>query len=496
MEKKRPEGEATEELTYFMCLNNIVVFLIDDIIDYINEHKEEIEKQMQSQEPDSGMGTPGASGGPQNNSQSKAQSSGSSPTPSQGQGGSSSISPLTQEIVNQILSAMQADHGHLAATTAVPQGKQSKSAAQVIAKQLNSMTHNDGNSSEDAQRPPYTRTNNISSVFGDGSIERIDDYVESSSVDSDLKWLAKVITDRESDDNLEKQIVKDLLDFNKKINFPAIHKGVKAKFIRHKVTQANRDAYKAIGLQAEKLANDMAKKSDNFQDTDMELPVLRYSGKRFRAQEVYKGNYKYFESDLIPEESPKLVIALVIDESGSMSGQKIKYARQLALTTYLYCKKIDAKVLIIGHSTSMSDNNVNTAGSGGVTIMCYSDFDKDDENDKYRIMNINDRGCNRDGYALRYAKEKLVQESGDRKLLMIVSDGSPNDTDYQGTVAAKDLQEIVRECNKEDIGLLAAAIDSDKDTIRAIYGKEHFLDITDLEKLPTLLTQKIKALYQ
>ena len=111
-------------------------------------------------------------------------------------------------------------------------------------------------------------------------------------------------------------------------------------------------------------------------------------------------------------------------------------------------------------------------------------------------MNINDRGCNRDGYALRYAKEKLVQESGDRKLLMIVSDGSPNDTDYQGTVAAKDLQEIVRECNKEDIGLLAAAIDSDKDTIRAIYGKEHFLDITDLEKLPTLLTQKIKALYQ
>ena len=111
-------------------------------------------------------------------------------------------------------------------------------------------------------------------------------------------------------------------------------------------------------------------------------------------------------------------------------------------------------------------------------------------------MNIRARGCNRDGYALRYAKEKLAAEPGDRKLLMIVSDGSPNDQDYRGTVAAKDLSEIVKECEKEDIGILAAAIDSDKDTIRGIYGKDHFLDITNLEKLPFLLTQKIKMLYQ
>lgn len=488
--------DATEELEYFMALNNIVAFLIDDIIEYIDAEKSEAEEQLQNQ---SGTGTPpGASGGTQSGSSGNTQSGGSPSSPSGGQGSSSSASGsgLTKEIVNQILEAMGNDHSKLAATTAVPQGKNNQSGAQQVTGQLNSLKNQLQNDDDDAQRPPYTRTNSISSTFGDGSIETIDDFVESSSVDNDLKWLAKVITDQESDDALEKQIVQDLRDFNQKIDFPSIHKGVDACFIRHKVTEANRKAYKQIGSKAEKLASDMAKKSDNFQDTEMDLPVLRYSGKRFCASEVYKGNLKYFENNLIPEESPKLVVALVIDESGSMGGQKIQYARQLALTTYLYCRKIEAKVLIIGHSTSSTDTNVNVSGQGDVAIFCYSDFEKDDENDKYRIMNIQARGCNRDGYALRYAKEKLAQESGDRKLLMIVSDGSPNDDNYHGTVAAKDLQEIVRECEKEDIGILAAAIDSDKDTIRGIYGKEHFLDITDLEKLPTLLTQKIKMLYQ
>ena len=129
-------------------------------------------------------------------------------------------------------------------------------------------------------------------------------------------------------------------------------------------------------------------------------------------------------------------------------------------------------------------------------IFCYSSFEKDDENDKYRLMNISGRSCNRDGYALRYAKEQLAQQPGDRKLLIIVSDGRPNHDTYHGTVAAKDLQEIVAECEKEDIAILAAAIDSDKHLIRSTYGKEHFLDITNLEELPVILTQKIKMLYQ
>lgn len=479
--------DAAEEIPYFKSLTNILCYLIDDIIDYISAKKEEIEQQLQQSASQQSSASQSGSGGKQGtkkpNAGSAAQSS---------QQGSTPPSPLTQQIMEQILSGMEKDRGKLSATTQAPKGRgNNKDAASRASAMKNSSPKDDS----DANRPEYIRNNSITAVFGTGSIEEVEDFVEKAPL-TDLSWLAKVITQKESDDNLERQIAKDLQLFSGKIDFPSIHKGVSARFIRHKVTAENVRDYKAICKEAEKLASDMAKKSDNFQDTSMELPVLRYSGKRFCASEVYKQNYKYFEKNLIPEESPKLVIALVIDESGSMNGKKIRYARQLALVTYLYCRKIDAKMLLIGHSTFGNDDGGFSAGKGRVSIMCYSDFNKVDENDKYRIMNIRARGCNRDGYALRYAKEKLAAEPGDRKLLMIVSDGSPNDQDYRGTVAAKDLSEIVKECEKEDIGILAAAIDSDKDTIRGIYGKDHFLDITNLEKLPFLLTQKIKMLYQ
>lgn len=452
--------DTTNEQVYFSSLNNILVFLIDDILEYINQCREEIEEKMKEQSQQSQQGSSGGS---------KKKASGG----------------LTQEIAKQILSSMQAEQGKLSASTVTPNGK-SNPGESIPQPMLDAKKQDNGQ--DDAKKPPYTRTNSITETFGTGKIENIEEYIEACGAGKDLSWLGKLVLESEETENLRLQIEKDLREFNANINFPKIHQGVNAKFYRHKVTEQNKKDYLEIGKDAEKLATLMARKSNNYQDPDSELPIMRYSGSRFKASELYKNNFKYFEKDLIPQESPSLSVALVIDESGSMGGKKIKYARQLALTTYLYCEKINAKTLIIGHSTYDAET--------GVEIMSYADFDKKDANDKYRIMNIKARDCNRDGYALRYAKERLLAEPGTRKLLMIVSDGSPNAHNYTGTAAAKDLREIVSECEKEDICILAAAIDSDKQTIKGIYGKDHFLDITNLELLPVLLANKIKALYQ
>lgn len=470
--------DATEEIPYFQAFSRILCLLAKDILSYIEQQKEEVQKQAS-----------GESSQEKNEGKKQGQSN-----PFAGQ------KPLSQEALKEVLTKLEKEQEKIAGTTTAPCGKnlaekkQEEANAKIRARKK--AGQGKGQEKKDADRPEYVTNFDLPASSASGAYTTLDEYIEKTSL-QDLSWIAKVITDREADEALEEKIVKDLSAFTKKVDFTKAHRGVSAAFVRHKVTDSNRKAYEAIREKVEKIASAMAKKSDNFQDPDMRQPVLRYAGKRFCASEVYKANYKYFASDLIPQEAPKLLVALVIDESGSMGGAKIKYARQMALVTYLYCKKIGAKILTIGHSTgSIDEQNIRSEGDGSVCIFCYSDFAREDENDKYRIMNIQARGCNRDGYALRYAKQRLAEEAGDQKLLMIVSDGSPNHGSYRGTVAAEDLREVTKECEKENIALLAAAIDSDKDTIRAIYGREHFLDITNLETLPVLLTQKIKMFYQ
>ena len=101
-----------------------------------------------------------------------------------------------------------------------------------------------------------------------------------------------------------------------------------------------------------------------------------------------------------------------------------------------------------------------------------------------------DRNGNRDGAALRFVAEHLCTRPELQKLLILISDGQPADYGYSGTEAEADLRGIKKEYEKRDVILFAAAIGSDKERIKRIYG-DGFLDITDLNKLPKLLPQLI-----
>ena len=509
--------DAKDEQTYFAAFNRILVLLIDDIADYIKEYQEETEnKQSQGQQgqqsqrsqqgQQGGASSPQCSGGDGDDDDDEQEQSQSASNGQKGQDDdneqdeeagsesqdeqegseddSASQPPMSDETEEEIEKKIENDFANLSATTATPDETYLPEGITDLP-ELGGADDHKTQTDEDATKPPYTRNNSISEVCGNGSKEYIDDYVEQNYNRSEINWIGKMVSEKVEAEEKCEQIEKDLADFDENIDFPNIHADINARFIRHRITEENISDYEAIQNEAEKLAEIMARKSNVYSDPDESTPIMRYSGKRFKASEVYKRNYKYFEKDLCPQESPRLAVALVIDESGSMSGIKIKYAKQVALTTYLYCRKINADVLVIGHDEDAM-----------VDIKCYADFGDNDDDDKYRIMNISAGGCNRDGYALRYAKERLAQQPCDRKLLMIISDGAPNgDYGYNGTVAAKDLRTITKECEKENICLLAAAIDADKQSIKGIYGEEHFLDITDLSKLPMTLAKKIKMMY-
>ena len=90
-----------------------------------------------------------------------------------------------------------------------------------------------------------------------------------------------------------------------------------------------------------------------------------------------------------------------------------------------------------------------------------------------------------------YVAEALSKRSEAVKLLILVSDGQPADTGYCGTAAEEDLRGIKQEYQRKGILFVAAAIGNDKQNIERIYG-DSFLDITDLNQLPTKLTGVVK----
>ena len=88
-------------------------------------------------------------------------------------------------------------------------------------------------------------------------------------------------------------------------------------------------------------------------------------------------------------------------------------------------------------------------------------------------------------------KMSQVKRSCRPKLLIIISDGRPNHTSYGGDAAVKDIQEIIRNCKRKGIEVIAAAIGTDRRQIQEIYEDE-FLDISVLTKLPKIMTNIVK----
>ena len=191
---------------------------------------------------------------------------------------------------------------------------------------------------------------------------------------------------------------------------------------------------------------------------------------------------RFFSKKAMPGNQKSLAVAVLVDESGSMSGQdRVTYARAAGIIIYDFCKAMDVPVLIMGHTDD-----------GDVQLFTYTDFDSIDNRDRYRLMDMSARCGNRDGAALRYVAERLQKQPEDNKLLLIISDGQPAGSGgYIGSAAEADLRGIRKEFVNKGMMFVAAAIGADKENIERIYG-DAFLDITDLTKLPILLLKRIE----
>lgn len=287
-------------------------------------------------------------------------------------------------------------------------------------------------------------------------------------------------------ENNPEQVEKLTLETNAKeiskgSNSP--HYGYPYKVIN--ISGSNKTGYETAARNLSGISKRLQKRVEQILEDQNEGGVCKnlLKGNKVNPAASASSNGKIFKRNILPE-SKDIAISLLIDESGSMSGTRIQKALEMAIIIEDFCRGLGVPLSIVGH-----------CDSSGVCLRNYIRFEDENANRKYNLSEMRAGGCNRDGFALRYCINNLLEREEENKLMIIISDGRPNSNYYSGEMAEKDLQEIKKEFERKGGRLIAAAIGSDKDTIKRIYGNS-FLDVTDINKLPLKMASLISRYVQ
>lgn len=340
--------------------------------------------------------------------------------------------------------------------------------------------------SEETERIPLLETEDFETK-GEGCISWDKEYSGSGYANSgsDILRILNEMSKSNAISGLNDSLWDQLSEQSKRLELGNAHKGVNFRIFRMPGVDSNQiKAYKMVAqpllLYSKQLQKRWKRILKERVSEGKQSGLLM--GRRIESRMLMNQEGKIFSKRNLPEKKQDLAVALLIDESGSMCGlDRATYARAAAIMVYDFCKAMHIPLSIIGH-TEAND----------VELYVYTDFDSNDENDCYRLMDISARGGNRDGAALRFVAERLMKQPESSRLLMLISDGQPaGNGGYIGTAAEEDLRGIHKEYTRKGIMFVAAAIGTDKENIERIYG-DAFLDITDLQKLPFLLVKRIE----
>lgn len=340
-------------------------------------------------------------------------------------------------------------------------------------------------------RIPLTQTSSVSNPVG-GTVSRNEDYERECDerAAADIERMLDKMAERSACEQLENERLQELNETAQNISYGNIHEGVGIQVNR--ISSVDEELVE----QYDQVAGSLLTISKQMQKSLVkQLKESRRGGKmtgllmgrRLDTHALCRNDGKVFYKNSLPNEIPEMAVGLLLDESGSMcSCDRCTYARATAIILYDFCRGLDIPVMIYGHSTGYDSHYGNV-----VELYSYAEFESIDQDDQYRMMDISARGSNRDGAALRFVAEQLSKRPEEIKILMIVSDGQPADSGYGGTAAEEDLRGIRQEYQRKNIIFVAAAIGDDKQNIERIYG-DSFMDITDLNQLPTKLAGVVR----
>lgn len=294
------------------------------------------------------------------------------------------------------------------------------------------------------------------------------------------------VMDQIATEKAQKDIQKALdqaeMDLIRNRNVPLIHRNIRLKIKRHNEVKPNN--YNAIASDVAPFVKRLVKEmKDLLREMNEEsIQHHRSFGPIIEVSESYRPDNAFFAKKKLPADLPNMAVCVLIDQSGSMDGKKIAAARKTAIMLEQFAYSMDIPIMIAGHNV----------GGNSVNLQIYSDFlSANHMADRLSLAGIDCGGRNRDGLPIHACCSLLEKRSEQVKLMIVISDGAPNDYGYSGKEAREDISAIVKSFRRKGLLIYGAAIDEDQEIIEKIYGKG-FLSIENLDKLPQTLVRLIR----
>jgi nitric oxide reductase NorD protein len=189
-------------------------------------------------------------------------------------------------------------------------------------------------------------------------------------------------------------------------------------------------------------------------------------------------------------------VLLLVDASGSTDGwvstnkRIVDVEREALLLVSLALRGASERSAIASFSGE---------GPGGVVVRTLKDFEEAfSPQVARRIASLEPEHYTRTGAALRHATAMLMGQAVRHRLLLLLSDGKPNDLDeYEGRYGVEDLRQAVCEARLQGVNVFCLTVDRQAATyLPAVFGARQYALLPRAEGLPTALLDWMKRLLQ
>lgn len=189
-----------------------------------------------------------------------------------------------------------------------------------------------------------------------------------------------------------------------------------------------------------------------------------------------------------------LAITLLIDISGSTDGwisanrRVIDVEKEALLLVCIALEGLGEPYSVLAFSGE---------GQHAVTLREIKSFKERYSNDiALKISALEPERYTRTGAALRHASVQLMQTNAAHRLLLLLSDGKPNDNDnYEGRYGVEDMKKAVTEAKLQGIFPFCLTIDRQgANYLPYVFGNNQYALLPKPEQLPRVLLEWIKRL--